>query len=739
MRAIQEARQWGVVTLWILIGSTWALADGRGQTMLDTTQLRPSPPEATVEAAVGLLEQGQVRDAIPVLRHLVDRNPGYVSPRAGAAAYWLGRAYDRAGKQDKARHAWARGLKALHRADRFEVRLADAFLQSQTPASFQAHRDVVREAYWGLLGRINSSASSAEQIVFRRYVAQLAPLLPEKTLQRVVHQPRTREPAQWTFRDEAGTALHVWWRRQDVYPSTRQNERLDEHLARLVKAQNAYTCTSRVSGLDDRGHVFVQLGTPLEKHSVTYGEGDFFQEVIRFGVGVSRSDFPDNEFWSYSHIDRAGYYLFAKSRRCYTIAEANDLLPKQLRQRRSASERGLNIAYSSLMAMRHIYRNLALYHSDFSVRFAEIAKYADWQETQGAIAEARERTGGGQTGGYTVGAGRGQRQVFASKQFSIAPPNRFVTQMVEQARREDQAAAKRRARTMPRQYTELREQTETLPIAVRTARFLTPNGTTRTDVYWGLRTKHLQPEAEAFSGAVISLNGVRYDDATYERRKNIQRQYVIQTQTVRDEHLLHPAPVSIPGTTEPYHLALQWLQFDADVSASGRVNLGEVRREAVVWSDSLRPLRADGRELEMSDVQVRMLDTPDAAPAQWMEASKPYPFRTISASAPLLLYFELYHLTFGSNDRTRYNIAYVVESKTQHGWTRLFRDRQTEQVSMSATHSGTSRRTEELITLDLSSIAGEQARAVRVTVRVTDEVAQTQVERSVNFMIPENK
>jgi hypothetical protein len=52
--------------------------------------------------------------------------------------------------------------------------------------------------------------------------------------------------------------------------------------------------------------------------------------------------------------------------------------------------------------------------------------------------------------------------------------------------------------------------------------------------------------------------------------------------------------------------------------------------------------------------------------------------------------------------------------------------------------SGTARRTDEMILLDLSEIAREKTQDVRVTVRVTDEQTGATVSRSLDFVLRPN-
>jgi hypothetical protein len=101
----------------------------------------------------------------------------------------------------------------------------------------------------------------------------------------------------------------------------------------------------------------------------------------------------------------------------------------------------------------------------------------------------------------------------------------------------------------------------------------------------------------------------------------------------------------------------------------------------------------------------------------------------------LLLSFEVYHLTYGADDRTRYSVSYEAEGETKRGWTELLRGTDTQRTSTEMTMEGTDRRTRETILLDLSEIERDEPQDVRVTVRVTDEVTGTTVSRDLDFVL----
>jgi GWxTD domain-containing protein len=695
-----------------------------------TESIRAAAPEDRVRTSIRQAAAGDTATAASLLRSVVDDRPGFVSPQHGAAAYWLGRLYEQQNRDDLARKTWSTGVEAMLDGKRFDPRLADAYLQTLTPASLRQQRLKAVRVYTTLLGDVHPGASSPERNIYRRYVAQIEPLFSDDDLARIIEQKRKAPAEDWTFQDGAGDFLASWWRSLDPMPATDENERLEEHLTRLQYARAEYRCSDRVSGLDDRGLVYLRFGEPAEEHSITYTDGNFRDEVFRFGVAVNSRDFPKNEFWIYRDIDQAGHYIFARKRNCYELGGAVDLIPDHLKQYRGSSERALNIAYSSMMAMRYVYRELAIRHVDYSAVFGRIDSYANYQEMQAMGQRAREATGGGVSSGsdksVEVGAGFGQsRTVFANPSMGIEGPSDFVSQMVTRAEHLDHATANRREDAMPRQHTDLLDDVGSLPVAVRTARFLNDDGSTRVDVYWGVQTPYLFTDNGPAS--VLSFDAVHYD-TRYRNASNANRRHVLTPERLSSGSIFISPPVSISSRNDPFHLGLQWSLYGTDPVEDG-IQVSSRARLATARSDSLRALDASGESLEVSDVKILLAQGDGAS----LENAVPYPFSTIGPDTPLLIYFELYHLTFDDDDRTRYTVAYEVEGRRQRGWTRLFRGDATQRTSTEAEYRGTSRETDELIYLDVAELQQEETQDVRVTVRVTDEVTGESVERTATF------
>ena len=700
----------------------------RSTTSLEMPTVRSAPTASLVATAAHLIDQGRSSDAAALLSPVVHAPDVPPDSDLGTAALWLGKAHMSDAREDAAHRAWQRGVDVLMEHDAFDLQLADAYLSSLTPERLRAHRPEALQLYTELIGRVGPEVTTEERAVLRQYVAEIAPMLSDEDLAQVVVQPRSSSAADWQFREGAGAYLQSWWRRSDPMPATEENERLEEHLTRRTYALAEYRCEVVPSQLDGRGLTYLRLGAPGHTHSILYDDADFRDDVFRFGIPVTPHDFPENELWSYPSISSSSYYIFASDRKgCYASSGVSDLLPDPLKQRRGRSDRSENISYSTLMALRYIYAELALFHIDFSGMASQIATYASYQETQGQAVEIRSNSeeeedfvgaGADKVDPRTVGNGMNQtRTIVSSRNYGVSTPSEFVTSMMTSIDHADRQAWRER-QAMPDQVTDLVKSTEMIPIATRTARFLNRDGTTRTEVYWGIQKRHLRTSTSSADPSILTFDAVLYD-ADYDPVNRGNDQYVLQAQSLRNDNVLVSPPMSFNTDTPTFHLGLQWSQFGTTTSGTGDVQLGSRLRYASQRADSLRALRAHGSELEMSDLRLMMTSGPSAPIAEAVS----FPFDTITHDTPLLVYFEVYHLMFDNDDLAQYTVAYEVEGRTPSGWTRLFRDDATQQTSTEAEYSSTSRRSQEYIYLDLTQMKQSRTQDVRVTVRVTDTVS----------------
>jgi len=687
--------------------------------------------EQTIAAGVQALRDDQFAQAESLFTTVVDTQPGYVSPRHGAAAYWLGTAYERQERTGAARTVWMDGQEAVAARGAFDLRLADAYLKAAPEPDAGYDRAATVDVYRHLLRYADSSLARPEAAIVKKHAAQATLLMTEGHRRRISSD--APHDTAWTLQRNAGTHLLEWWRQQDPAPATPANERMEEHIQRVATARAKYPHATRMSGLDDRGETYVRYGPPFLQRSISYNDAGFVLDVFRFGVNVSSFEFPENEIWTYPQIHHAAYFIFVEDDDHYYIGSSSDLMPSRLSNTFSNSDRHLNRAVSALAAMRYIFRDLALYHSDFGTLYNDIEDYASWQEMKASEYQMTGRVPPG-TRMRSVGAGiNQQRFVFSSPVFGIGMPSQFVQSTSMEQQTLDYHAQRIRKKELPPQATDIFSGLDSLSLTMRTARFLEPDGATRTEVYWGTLARHLQLDEEhADETSLVKLTAVEYSP-DYSRRKMRGKWYNTGSASGQ-QGLVVPSVFSIKSGSGPYHLGLQWEQYTADVDGS-RIQLGDQLRIATRRVDTLAALNAAPDRLEMSDLKPLLSNDAYEATASVDDAS-PYPFSRIGAEASLLLYFELYHLGFNSDDRTRYTVEYDVMRRTERGrLTRLFRGDKEERTTASTTYEGDRRTAKEQILIDLSDWENQNPGMLTVTVRVTDEVTGQQMERDIDFEI----
>lgn len=623
--------------------------------------------------------------------------------------------------------------------------LADAYLRTFGAEGLQGHREEAVWAYEVMMGRLGERVDQGGEDLLRRHAAQMALLVPDDELEHLINEGAEAAPETWSFREDAGKRLLRWWRSQDSVPATSENERLEEHIERAGYALRHYSDDGHVTGLDDRGRIYVQYGKPFNVHTLDFNETDFQKEVFRFGVPVSASDFPENEIWTYHHIDRAAYYIFVRDTgEHYRLGDVRDLLPPRLREVGGESERRLNIAMSALAALRYIYEELSKLQGAFGPYYSRVDDYMMWQEEKEMMRSlgAREGFEGRQA---TVGEGQTSREVSWDPQIGIDPPNTVLQTTLSESASAEARLERERDERMPEHHTSVLDGKEELPIAMRTARFLEEEGTTDTEIYWAF-----PPGALAVSGDVeaqyrdskywqagqylINVTGVGHDE-DYRRGDINRERYVVEQSGSGGENLLALQSHIVSGNTGVYHIGLQWEQYLVDTEAGG-VDLGPQVKLSTRCIDSLQALSPNEGELEVSDLKPMMLpgESAFARGETLEEAAILFPFEQIASETPLLLYFEVYHLAFGEGDRTRYSVEYeVLRRRERGGLARLFRGPSEEGTSTEAQYRGESRTAREYIMIDLSEWGEAESSELQIVVRVTDEVTGQQKERSIRF------
>ena len=223
---------------------------------------------------------------------------------------------------------------------------------------------------------------------------------------------------------------------------------------------------------------------------------------------------------------------------------------------------------------------------------------------------------------------------------------------------------------------------------------------------------------------LLSL-AVAQQTADYQYHAIHEKHYLVPVDT-RDA--LPVKTLVVHGDTATYHLAMQWDQqwTRADEEQPDALVPGARLKLKVQRLDTLQALRSQGRTLEMSD--LKPLLHAEEGPA---EPDSPYPFAYLTPATPLALYFELYHLTYGTDDQTQYTIEYEVVHRKKGGLLRLPGRRDDQRTGAKTTYFGVSRTAREYIALDLSVWQGRGS--IDITIRATDETTGAQVARTITF------
>ena len=625
-----------------------------------------------------------------------------------------------------------------------------AFGQAARPAGAEAMPEMgspEAAQYLALLARTGETLPAEEAAALHEHLARLALILPDAVRARVAEEGWEADPASARFAPDAAAVLLAWWRSQDPLPLSAANERLDEHLARSAHAEAEYAHPDAATGLDARGEVYVRYGEPTRVRAISFNDPKLIDTVYQAGLTVSPSDFPVSEFWVYQHVDRGGYFLFAEHDERFEQAEVLDLMPTMLRSGFQTG-RGAIRALMALAVLRTIYEQLATEHIDFGARYNAVDQYVllleegtyNLELSTRVKQERRQQTA---LIGETI-TDEGDRGLSGALPDGTLSPGAFVESILYQGRTEDAAGTWRRDRTMPAQYTEALGEAEALPVAVRATRFLDDDGTTRTVLDWspepgGLAvagtTKAARRQLAAWPTGqfVVALTAAQQTD-DYRTRHLGQQPYLIADLDGGSEAVIPAQTMTVHGDTGRYHLALQWDQYLARASEAEGVALGPKVKVGTARIDSLTALSADARVLEMSDLRPLFVHDLDAYLAtEDPAAATPYPHPAAWAAMPLALYFEVYHLAFGPDDRTHYTVSYeVVRGEAERPGLRL-RRRARETTAAETEYSGTTRTVRDFILLDLSGWEGRGE--IEVRVRVTDDVTGRSVVRALPFTL----
>ena len=434
-------------------------------------------------------------------------------------------------------------------------------------------------------------------------------------------------------------------------PITPTNERLAEHLRRVLEAERRFGDDS-ARGFDDRGGVRVRLGEPVSVRQARSRNQVLSRSLMMAGP-------PDNQVWDYG--PSGGVVLFAESGRTWRQASPLDLLPPELRSPKVGARQQQWSVLSTLF-LHDVMLDLAPAERGYGRLFDDLDVVLNGP---GGISEAAL-----EKGLTPLAMGEAITQRLDGGEFGVeAISPAFFDEVATEQRRIEQARPAVLDATVP--------PVAALPLAVRAARFRSPAGGMRLEVAWA-------PEP----GAFVGLEGA-----------HVVRSAAVLTETggpdrvpPRAERAARLTAASrAAGATIPVQAAtLDALGRDPTVAVQVDVLEGEgaVVRRAVRRLGPLRALEAEASGLLVSDPLPHLVPEGAAAAlsgatrgeAEAARARWRYPYAVVVPGARLGVYVEAYDLgTEGG--ASRYEVVRTVE--VERGGERRF-------VSSSATESGTS-------------------------------------------------
>ena len=713
-------------------------------------------PVATsiVSKAINAIQRGNTDEAIDPLEDLFEEEPAWFSEDHFSLAYWLGQAYYVDGHIEDAREVWTLGAASLAKAERFDARLETALLSATFEHEWSEDYAISTTRYLSILEHLNASIDFSLLPDFIPYLQALVFILPERVRNEIsLLTPDDVPNYSWT--SFTSTTLSSWWRSQDSAPATRVNEMLLEHLQRVAYAQRYY---SHDGVFDDRGMMYIRLGEPSEKTAVQFDNTSFRNKVLDRNLTINESDFPNNEFWYYKHIDKTAHYLFHDKSGTFRLGEINNLIPTSIRSGLGSSSRGIGKARALIRTMEEIYRQLSLYHEDYSFRYQEIASFSgmlDEAEIAAETAGLLERTDDqvdsetDETLRDLLANSRGpdfSETGLPGSSFNPNRPDLFVQSAMASDKASEELQIASRKEYVPQVRSSVFDDIAPLPLLIRTARFLDQDGTTRTEIYWAAPTGALTLDKESLTALIndgytsddylLVVSTVQKAPDYTERVVNHERKLLKDIKLAEDISISNQTAIA-RGDSGMYHVAIQWDQFVAVLDDTGTPReLGPHVKANVFRQDSLQALISDGVTLEMSDLKPMIVPTLTAETALTegvLDAAIPYPSTRIQQETPIILYFELYHLAFNNDDITRYSIEYTIQEKPGQGL-RIGRRRQAG-TSFKSTQEGTQRTTSEQLVIDLSEWRGQGD--IDITVTVTDEITKQKVSRSLSYTLTE--
>ncbi len=260
------------------------------------------------------------------------------------------------------------------------------------------------------------------------------------------------------------------------------------------------------------------------------------------------------------------------------------------------------------------------------------------------------------------------------------------------------------------------EEIKPLNVPLLAAAFRGDDGQTRLEIHYALPTGFITRKTKTSADTLAVELGLALHDAAWRPRFEQAQTITLPASDDATTALTGNLMVSLPP--DSYHVAVHVRPLESTLLGAFQFEkrLPDFDARALAISDLLPAYRIAPRA---------ETDTPTRADFRIV----PNPYLRFATTEPVHLYFELYHLTFGADDLTRYTLEFTL-SPLEEGQTLLGlldRNRDEAALTIKMEQEGSQTSPVETIEIDVSDVApGRYA----LTVRATDEHTGATVEAS---------
>lgn len=475
-----------------------------------------------------------------------------------------------------------------------------------------------------------------------------------------------------------GRYLAKFWRERDPYPVSVENEHLIEYLQRLSYVMHHYRAVSMNVPYDDRGRIYIKHGQPDEWHQESSS-----------GAAMAKG----NESWYYKRQGLNMYFDFVDRGGFFT--EIMDL---------TEAVAGDGLAYVTSDAGPE--GNLEPEENE-----ALMLGLADGKELA-AIRLYKERAYLG--GPYSY---MSMPLSYGSESYSEKVMREVITAKVESKYAESY-------------FEEVRLRYPKLTFALLPGQFRSSEGRTELWMMYGIPTEQFRD-----SHTVTAMDTLRFQNAQIlfdnEKRRVYEEKYDLQKLFALDDDGSAPDLISeFSYLLDPGNYTFTFQFYEQKSKRADwkdiPLNIRQFPKDDIAVSDIV--LASD---IEIHQKKNGTLDL----------IIRPNPFQRFHLNDPVFIYFEVYNLFLEENEQSRFTINLKIEQQEDGGnfvasavksITRLLTGGDVQSVESMYERSEPSQEAHEYLSLDMSDLGTGQT---RLTVTITDEVAQRSTSRSVDFEI----